>query len=40
MQTKTRSIVVAVVFVVMVIAVWAGGPALWRMFLAMHGVHH
>lgn len=39
MQSKTKSIVLIVVFVALVIGVWAGGPALYRMFLAMHGIH-
>lgn len=40
MQKKTRPLVVAVIFVAIIIAIWTSGPALWRMFLAMHGVRH
>ena len=40
MNRKSRSVVVLVTFVVLVVAAWAGSGALWKMFLAMHGIHH
>ncbi len=40
MSRKTRAwIVIAVVVVIVIVGVWFGGAALWRLFLAMHGRH-
>jgi hypothetical protein len=39
MSTKTKSVVTVITFIVLIIALWAGGGTLWRMLLAMHGVH-
>lgn len=40
MSRKTGSwIFLAVVLLIVIVAVWLGGGALWRLFLAMHGRH-
>ena len=40
MSRKTGSwILIAVVILIIAAAVWFGGAALWRLFLAMHGRH-
>ncbi|HYT31573.1 MAG TPA: hypothetical protein VEO37_03190 [Thermoanaerobaculia bacterium] len=40
MSKKTGSwILIAVIVLIVVAAVWFGGPAIWRLLLAMHGRH-
>ena len=40
MSKKTGSwILIAAIVLIVVAAVWFGGPAIWRLFLAMHGRH-
>lgn len=40
MSKKTGSwILIGVILLIVVAAVWFGGPAIWRLFLAMHGRH-
>jgi hypothetical protein len=40
MSRKTGPwIFLAVVLLIVIVAVWLGGAALWRLFLAMHGRH-
>jgi hypothetical protein len=40
MSNRTKTVAYLVAFAAVVIAVWAGAGPLWRMLLAMHGIHH
>jgi hypothetical protein len=39
-MNRTKTITYLVVIAAAVIAVWAGAGPLWRLLLAMHGIHH
>jgi hypothetical protein len=39
MNSRTKTVTYLAVIAAAVVAVWAGAGPLWRLLLAMHGIH-